>query len=181
MRRTVVTIGLVAVMLLSVSYAFAQGPGFRPGMGAGRGDGPHWGKGPGWESRDQDKALNLTPEQKTKLNELRTKFRGENAQLIGAMVTKKIELQSLWSNPKADDKAIQDKAKEVRDLQNQMKEKAVLMRLEARKILTPEQISKWGAGRGFGHGHGPGSGGGRGHGFGGGFGGGCGRGFGAFN
>ncbi len=78
---------------------------------------------------------------------------GENAQLIGAMVTKKIELQSLWSNPKADDKAIQDKAKEVRDLQNQMKEKAVQMRLEARKILTPEQISKWGAGRGFGHGH----------------------------
>ena len=177
MRKTVVTIGLMAVMLLSVSYAFAQGPGFGPGPGAGPGGGPQWGKGPGWESRDQDKAVNLTPEKKTKLNELRTKFRGENAQLIGAMVTKKIELQSLWSNPKAEDKAIQDKAKEVRDLQNQMKEKAVQMRLEARKILTPEQISKWGAGRGFGHGAGPGSRGGHGHGFGRG----CGRGFGAFN
>jgi Spy/CpxP family protein refolding chaperone len=177
MRRTVVTIGLVAVMLLGVSYAFAQGPGFGPGPGAGPGGGHHWGKGPGWESPDHEKALNLTPEQKTKLNELRTKFKGDNAQLIGTLVTKRIELQSLWSNPKADDKAIQDKAKEVRDLQNQMKEKAVLMRLEARKILTPEQISKWGAGRGFGHGHGPGAGGGRGHGFGRG----CGRGFGAFN
>jgi Spy/CpxP family protein refolding chaperone len=175
MRRTVVTIGLVAVMLLSVSFAFAQGPGFGPGLGAGPGGGPHWGKGPGWESPDHDKALNLTPEQKTKLNELRTKFKSDNAQLIGTLVTKRIELQSLWSNPKADDKAIQDKAKEVRDLQNQMKEKAVLMRLEARKILTPEQISKWGAGRGFGHG--PGAGGGPGHGSGRG----CGRGFGAFN
>ena len=178
MRRTVVTIGLMAVMLLSVSYAFAQAPGVGRGPGACPG-GPHCGKGSGWESRDQDKALNLTPEQKSKLSEMRSKFRNENAQLIGALVTKKIELQSLWSNPKADDKAIQDKAKEVRDLQNQMKEKAVQMRLEARKILTPEQISKWGAGRGFGHG--PGSGGGRGHGFGGGFGRGCGRGFGAFN
>jgi Spy/CpxP family protein refolding chaperone len=177
MRKTAVTLGLVAVMLLSVSIAFAQGPGFGPGPGAGPGGGPHWGKGPGWESRDQDKALDLTPEQKTKLNELRTKFRSENAQLIGAMVTKKIELQSLWSNPKADDKAIQDKAKELRDLQNQMKEKAVQMRLEARKILTPEQITKWGAGRRFGHGAGPGAGGGLGHGFGRG----CGRGFGAFN
>ena len=172
MRRTVVTIGLVAVMLLSVSYAFAQGPGAGPGAGQ------RWGGGHGWGPSDHDKALNLTPEQKTKLNELRTKFKGDNAQLIGAMVTKKIELQSLWSNPKADDKAIQDKAKEVRDLQNQMKEKAVQMKLEARKILTPEQISKWGAGRGFGRGAGHGSGGG-GHGFGGGFGRGCGRGFGA--
>jgi Spy/CpxP family protein refolding chaperone len=177
MRKTVVTIGLVAVMLLSVSFAFAQGPGSGPGPGAG----PRWGGGSGWGPSEQDKALNLTPEQKTKLNELRTKFKDENAQLIGTLVTKKIELQSLWSNPKAEDKAIQDKAKEVRDLQNQMREKAVQMRLEARKILTPEQISKWGAGRGFGHGAGPGSGGGFGHGFGGGFGRGCGRGFGAFN
>lgn len=175
MRKTAVTIGLVAVMLLSVAYAFAQGPGFGPGPGPGAG--PRWGGGPGWGPSDHDKALNLTPEQKTKLNELRTKFRGENAQLIGAMVTKKIELQSLWSNPKADDKAIQDKEKEFRDLKNQMRDKAVQMRLEARKILTPEQISKWGAGRGFGPGAGPGSGGGFGHGFGRG----CGRGFGTSN
>jgi Spy/CpxP family protein refolding chaperone len=177
MRKTVVAVGLVAVMLLSVAYAFAQGPGFGPGPGAGPGAGPRWGGGPGWGPSEQDKALNLTPEQKTKLNELRTKFRDENAQLIGTLVTKKIELQSLWSNPKAEDKAIQDKAKEVRDLQNQMREKAVQMRLEARKILTPEQISKWGAGRGFGPGAGHRSGGRFGHGFGRG----CGRGFGASN
>jgi len=177
MRKTVVTIGLVAVMLLSVACAFAQGPGFGPGPGAGPGAGQRWGGGPGWGPSEQDKALNLTPEQKTKLNELRTKFRDENAQLIGTLVTKRIELRSLWSNPKADDKAIQDKEKELRDLKNQMRDKAVQMRLEARKILTPEQISKWGAGRGFGHGAGPGSGGGFGHGFGRG----CGRGFGAYN
>jgi Spy/CpxP family protein refolding chaperone len=101
------------------------------------------------------------------MGELRTKFKEENAQLIGAMVTKRIELQSLWSNPKAEAKAIQDKEKEMRDLQNQMQDKAVQMRLEARKILTPEQIAQMGQGRGFG----PGTG----RGFGGGFRRGCGR------
>jgi Spy/CpxP family protein refolding chaperone len=162
MRKIVVAVGLVAVMLFSVTCAFAQGPGFGPGPGAG----PRWGEGHHRGEWEPGKALNLTPEQKTKMDELRAKFREENAQLIGAMVTKRIELQSLWSNPKADDKAIQDKAKELRDLRNQMGDKAIQMRLEARKILTPEQIAKTGQGRGFGPGSGRG------------FGGGCGRGMG---
>ena len=168
MRNTVVTVGLVVVMLLGAVYAFAQSPGYGPGPGAGPGFGPRWGMGPGHHRGPGgwDKALNLTPEQKTKMDELRRKFKEENAQLIGAMVTKKIELQALWSNPKAEDKAILDKSKELRDLQNQMREKAVQMRLEARKLLTPEQIAQMpqgmgsgpGAGRGFGRGFGRGCG-----------------------
>ncbi len=166
MKKTVVTFGLVAVLVLGVTYAFAQGPGFGSGPGRGPGAGHHWGEGLGRSLGEPGKALNLTPEQKTKMNELRSKFREENAQLIGAMVTKKIELQSLWSNPKAEAKAIQDKEKELRELQNQMKDKAVQMRLEGRKFLTPEQIAQMGAGKGFGPGMGRG------------FGHGCGRGFG---
>ena len=164
MRNTVVTVGLVAVMLLGAVYAFAQGSG----PGAGPGSGPRWGMGSGHHRGpgEWDKTLNLTPEQKAKMDELRRKFKEENAQLIGAMVTKKIELQALWSNPKAEDKAILDKSKELRDLQNQMREKAVQMRLEGRKILTPDQIAKMpqgigmgpGAGRGFGRGFGRGCG-----------------------
>jgi len=168
MKKTIIALGLAALMFLGVAYAFAQGPGFGPGPGPRRGGGPCWDQGgPG-------KALNLTSEQQTRLNELRGKFREENSQLIGAMVTQRIELQSLWSNPKADAKAIQDKEKELRDLQNQMKDKAVQMRLEARKVFTPEQIAQIGPGMGFGpgfgkgfgpgHGRGPGPGGGRGRG-----------------
>ena len=162
MKKTVVSFGLVAVLVLGVTCAFAQGPGFGPGPGRGPGAGPHWGEGPGRGAWDQGKALNLAPEQKTKMNELRSKFREENAQLIGAMVTKRIELQSLWSNPKAEAKAIQDKEKELRELQGQMKDKTVQMRLEARKFLTPEQIAQMGAGKGFGPGAGRGFGRGRG-------------------
>jgi len=164
MRRTAVTVGLVAVMLLSAVYVSAQAPGSGPGPGPG----PRWGRGEGHHGSPWAQALNLTPEQKTKMDELRAKFREENAQLIGAMVTKKIELQSLWSNPKADDKAILDKSKEMRELRSQMMDKAIQMRLEARKILTPEQIARMPHGRGFG----PGAG----RGFGGGFGRGPGRG-----
>jgi Spy/CpxP family protein refolding chaperone len=66
------------------------------------------------------------------------------------MVTKRLELQSLWTDPKAESKAIMDKEKELRDLQNQMKDKSLQLKLEARKLLTPEQIAEFGPGMGRG-------------------------------
>jgi len=144
MKKKVVLLGLVAVMVLGVAYAFAQGPGQGPGPG----------HRPGW---GHEKWSSLTPEQQTKLQEFRQKFNDETAQLRGTMLTKRLELQSLWRNPKADSKAILEKEKEFRSLQNQMKDKAVQLKLEARTILTPEQLSQFGPGlgmgRGFGGGH----------------------------
>jgi Spy/CpxP family protein refolding chaperone len=152
MRKTIVALGLVAIMLLGVTYAYAQGTATGPGYGPGH-RGMHEHGGPG-------KELSLTSEQKAKFQELHRKFSSENAKLIGAIVTKKLELRSLWTDPKADSKAILDKEKELRDLQNQMRDKVVQMKLEARKFLTPEQIENWkpgwGMGRGFmmgGHSH----------------------------
>jgi Spy/CpxP family protein refolding chaperone len=124
MKKTIISLGLVAVMVLGVTYAFAQGPGYGSGYGPGYGRGhrmmhgqEQWGSG---------KGSSLTPEQKTKFQELRRKFIEETAQLRGALLTKRLELQSLWTNPKTDSKALLDKEKELRDLQNQMKEKVVL-------------------------------------------------------
>ncbi len=142
MKKTIVVLGLAAIMVLGVAYAYAQGPGFGPR--------PR----PGW---GQEKWSSLTPEQQTKFQELRQRFNDETAQLRGAMLAKRLELQSLWTNPKADPKAILEKEKEFRGLQDQMRDKAVQFKLEARKILTPEQLSQfgpgWGMGRGFGGGH----------------------------
>jgi zinc resistance-associated protein len=146
MRKTIVALGLAAVMLLGVTYAYAQGAGMGPGH---RGMHEHWGTG---------KDFSLTPEQKAKFQELRQKFSGENAKLTGAIVTKRLELRSLWTDPKADSKAIVDKEKELRDLQNQMRDKTVQMKLEARKFLTPEQIENWRPGWGMGGGYGMGRG-----------------------
>jgi Spy/CpxP family protein refolding chaperone len=144
MKKMIITLGLAVVMLLGVTYVYAQGPGMGPGH---RGMHESW--GPGKDSP-------LSPEQKTKFQELRRTFREENAKLIGAMVTKRLELQSLWTNPKAESKAILDKEKELRDLQNQLRDKGIQMKLEARKFLTPEQIANFGPGCGMGTGFGGG-------------------------
>jgi Spy/CpxP family protein refolding chaperone len=149
MKKTLLALSLITVLILGVTYVYAKNPG----------DGP--GHGPGWrgercrEAGNPGKFSNLTPDQKAKFQELRRKFNEETAQLRGALVTKRVELQSLWTNPNADPKAIMEKEKELRDLQNQMKDKAVQAKLEARKFLTPEQIQESGPGmgRGFGRGH----------------------------
>ena len=146
MKKTLLVLSLATVLLLGVTYVYAQGPGFGPGH-RGMASQESWGPGK-WSS--------LTPEQKTKFQELRQKFNEETAQLKGSILTKRLELQSLWSNPKADSKAILDKEKELRTLQNQMKDKVVQYRLEARKFLTPEQIAEFGQGRGMGLGFGRG-------------------------
>jgi Spy/CpxP family protein refolding chaperone len=139
------------LMLLGVTYVYAQGPGFGPGHRTG------WGPG---------KGSSLTPEQQAKFQELRQKFNDETTQLRGATFTKRLELQSLWTNPKADPKAILEKEKEFRNLQDQMRDKAVQFKLEARNVLTPEQLAQFesgwemgpGLGRGYRMGHGYGMG-----------------------
>jgi len=156
MKKTMIALGLAVVMFLGVAYVFAQNPGPGPGRGQG------WMHGQ--ERRGHWDKLNLTPEQKAKFQELRRRFIAENAQLIGAIVAKRLELRSLWTDPKADSQTILAKERESRDLNNRMKDKIIQYKLEARSSLTPEQIEKFGAlgrrGHGFGHGfktaHGPG-------------------------
>ena len=142
MKKAMIALGLVVVMLLGVSYVYAQEQGDPSGHGRMHGE-KSWGHG---------KGLNLTPEQKVKFRELRRKFIGENAQLIGGLVAKRLELRSLWTDPKADSKTILAKERELRDLKNRMKDKVVQYKLEFRSSLTPEQIEKLGMMRGRHHG-----------------------------
>jgi Spy/CpxP family protein refolding chaperone len=147
MKKMMIALGLVVILVLGAISAYAYGPGYGP---RGKGGGPCWG-GP-----ETDKASSLTPEQKTKLQELRQKFADETAKLRGTLLTKKLELQSLWTNPKTDAKAIVEKDKELRDLQNQMRDKGLQFKLEARQFLTPEQIAGFGSGACMGPGGGRG-------------------------
>jgi Spy/CpxP family protein refolding chaperone len=68
------------------------------------------------------------------------------------LIVRPYEATSLWTDPNSSPEAILAKEKELRDLQNQMRDKVVQGLLEARKILTPEQVSKIGANRGMGRG-----------------------------
>jgi Spy/CpxP family protein refolding chaperone len=140
MKKAMIAIGLVMVMLWGVSYVYAQEQSDPPRHGWMHGE-KSWGQG---------KKPNLTPEQKARFQELRRKFIGENAQLIGGLVAKRLELRSLWTDPKADSQAILAKERELRDLQNRMRDKIVRYKLEARNSLTPEQIEKLGSMGGMG-------------------------------
>jgi Spy/CpxP family protein refolding chaperone len=144
MKKSLIALSLVVVMVLGAISAYAYGPGFGP-----RGKG-----GACWESFEAGKAAALTPEQKTKFQELRQRFVAETATLRGDLLTKRLELQSLWTDPKAEAKAIVDKEKELRNLQNQMGDKGLQFKLEARQFLTPEQIAGFGPGCGMGPGAG---------------------------
>lgn len=163
MRKKIITIALTIAILLGVTYVYAQEPG--------AGFGPK-GRHESWTPKGIPP---LSQDQISKFQELRQKFIAETAKLRGDLLTKRLELKSLWTNPKADDKVIVEKEKELRDLKNQLSDKVLQFRLESRKFLTPEQIA------GFGLGFGPGRGFGRQHmmrhGWGGPWTGGCGAGF----
>ncbi|OGP62982.1 MAG: hypothetical protein A2170_01050 [Deltaproteobacteria bacterium RBG_13_53_10] len=149
MKKTWVVLGLVAVMFLGVSYVYARGPGFGPGGGPGN--------CPGFGG-----ASNLTSEQQTQMRDLQQKHYNEMAPLREKMVNLRQELRTLWADPKADPKVIQDKERQMSELRDQTRDKGVEFRLEARNLLTPDQISALGAGpgkggrggRGFGSGRG---------------------------
>jgi Spy/CpxP family protein refolding chaperone len=75
-------------------------------------------------------------------------------------MTKRLELKLVWSDPKSDSQSILARERELRELQNQMSDKIVQYRLEARKFLTPDQMERFGSmgGMGFGRGFGTGCG-----------------------
>jgi Spy/CpxP family protein refolding chaperone len=139
MKKTVVALGLVVVMLVGVSYVYARGPGFGPGRGPGFGPGDC----PGFGG-----ASNLTPEQQTQMRDLQQKHYNEVAPLREKMFTLSQELRTLWADPKADPKLIQSKTREMSDLRDQMQDRMVQLKLEARNLLTPDQISSFGQGCG---------------------------------
>ncbi len=146
MKKMVIALGLVVMIVLGAAYVYAYGGG----------RGPQQRGGHCWESGEPGKGSTLTPEQRSKFQESRQKFVEETAKLRGSLLTKRLELHSLWTNPKTDSKAIVDKEKELRDLQNQMRDKAVQFKLETRQFLTPEQIAGFGPGCGMGPGSGRG-------------------------
>ena len=142
MKKVFVGVGIL-VLLMGVGYVYAHGPWHGPGYGSGavRGYGSGSRGGPCWGYGDFEKDASITPEQRTKFQELQRKFNDETAQLRTSIFAKRQELRSLWSDAKADSKAILQKEKELQEFQNQLRDKAIELKLESRKVLTPEQLS----------------------------------------
>jgi len=165
MKKVIIAVLAVAVLAVS-GLAMAQGWGGGPGMGRGPGMGMGYGPyDPGYGPRGQGYGpggwaarLNLTPEQTQKMQALRDGFFKDTIPLRNEMMVKKLELRTLWAQPKPDEAKILAKQKEINALRAQMQEKGTKFRLEGRSILTPEQQAQvgsfWADGPGFGRGHG---------------------------
>jgi Spy/CpxP family protein refolding chaperone len=140
-KKMLVMMALLFVAAVATS-AFAFGGGRGPGYGpCGQGD-----------ARGLA-ALNLTAEQTAQIKAMREAHWKDMKPLRDKMFAKRDELRKLWLEPNPDEGKILAAQKEMRSLREQMEDKMTAYRLEAVKVLTPEQKEKMGsfAGRGPGH------------------------------
>jgi len=86
--------------------------------------------------------LNLTSDQVTKLKDLKSKYYMETRDLRYELAIKRLEMMKLFSDPNAKEAALSAKQKELSALRQKKWDKAAQMMIQARSILTPEQISK---------------------------------------
>ena len=132
---------LLMALALVLSFGLAASASAQPmgkGMGHGRG------------------MMNVTPEQASQLFDLKEKMHADTAGLRKQMMVKRAEMAALWKAANPDQNAILAKQKELNALREQMQQKMVAFRLEAKKIAPN---AAFGMGHGFGKGMGGGCGG----------------------
>lgn len=84
--------------------------------------------------------LKLTPEQSEKMKEVRNRFWSDTHDLKYDLDIKKLELEKLFTDPKTDNATLLAKEKELNALRLKLMDKMAEMKIEWRKVLTPEQI-----------------------------------------
>jgi len=146
---------ITALIILTLAWTCeVQAQWWRSGRGeTGRGSGPGW-----WPNAQ---GLNLSEEQQKSIDSLYQAFRKDSASLQNKIGQKQLELNSLLLQPDPDAEKAAALQKEISDLQAQFNEKRINYQLDARKILTSDQIAQLppGCTLGFGNmigGYGPG-------------------------
>jgi Spy/CpxP family protein refolding chaperone len=147
MKKLILVVMAVAMGVLLTVPAFAFGPGGCPGNGPG--------EDPGYHRNKIFKNLNITDDQKTKIEALQTANLKDVRPLREKMFDKSVELRRLWLQANPDKNKINAAQKEMRTLRDNIEDKDTALKLEIRKLLTPEQNEKmanshWGRGPGFG-------------------------------
>lgn len=132
MRKAATIIGTLVLVVALAMPVLAYDRGW--GKGRGMGIGPTGRQAPCCENLP-----NLTPEQSAKLKELREQHDKEALPLKNELTAKRAELRNLWLQDNPDEAAIKAKQQEINDLRDKLQDTMTGHRLEAGKILTPEQ------------------------------------------
>ena len=86
--------------------------------------------------------LNLTDEQTAKIKALREAHLKDVKPLRDKMFSKRGDLKLLWLEPNPDKEKILAVQREIRELRDQMEDKATAHRVDVFNLLTPEQKEK---------------------------------------
>ena len=131
MRKMILnSLSLFLWLTLMTTAAMAWGPGPRQSLGMGQ------------EFDCLDLPI-LGEKQFHKVEALEEAFLKESETLKHDLLTKGTELRILGLSPDPDQAAAKEKEKEIRDLQAKIQDKGRNLRLEIRKILTPEQQAQF--------------------------------------
>jgi Spy/CpxP family protein refolding chaperone len=93
-----------------------------------------------WARHTFGSCLNLTKEQREKMREVRQHFQADVHDLKYDIRIRKLEARKLFTDPKTDDATLLAKEKELNGLKLKFMDRKAEMKVEWRKILTPEQI-----------------------------------------
>jgi Spy/CpxP family protein refolding chaperone len=122
---------VLIILVASFSVAMAEPRGKQGGK-----DGKDFGR----EGRRSPFAnLNLTEEQKGKIDAMRESLRKEMTPIRTDIFKKKMELGLLWMEDSPEGDKIKAKQKKIRDLRGKMEDRGTDFRLSVNGILTPEQ------------------------------------------
>jgi len=133
----------ISTDLFAVDCAWVRGHGMREGAEH------HYYKD---KAVDLFARLNLTSEQKARIKTLREANLRDVKPLQDRMFSKRGDLKLLWLQSNPDKEKILATQKEIRELRDQMQDKATAYRVDMFNVLTPEQQEKaktFGPGRGF--------------------------------
>lgn len=87
----------------------------------------------------------LTAEQISKIQSLQQAYLEKTEPLWQELAARRKEIRSLWLAPNPDRAAVTAKEREILALQSKLQREAINLRLEMRKMLTPEQQAQFGA------------------------------------
>ena len=176
MKRTYASMAAIAVFALLATGVWAHGMGGwgmmdendMPAMGNGRGCGYYGmrGGGMGMMCAGAFGALDLTQDQRTKINKIQDELRKQHWAVMGKMMDEKAKLRDLYEAEKPDAKKIGAVSDYLQVLRKQMIESRVDAYNHMREVLTKEQREQlnklprgsWGmmgSGYGRGYGYGP--------------------------
>jgi Spy/CpxP family protein refolding chaperone len=85
--------------------------------------------------------LNLTSDQLTKINDLRTAHYKDVLPLRTKLQSKMLELRTLMLQPVQNQNKIVALQKDIADLQQKIQQKALDFNIKVRKVLTPQQLA----------------------------------------